>query len=266
MITKIYLVLLIVTVASIGLCVLFEKENKGDSKDKEKYKKIMYILERTFNIVSCILLFLCYLINVYVYKTKYWGNFSEIALNIIIGLPVFIISLFIFNYLYNIRFKYFDSIRKIIEYIMLILIVLSIVYFIIWGIITFKIFATGKTLVQQDKQKNYKEYSYSINIVELYKVPPYANFRRYYIRVAPSIVYYYDIITKNGNTTTRILDGSKYYVEKDEDDKYADNPHIEVYSITKKYTNIYGEEREDFVTYEYTICVPENSIHYEENN
>lgn len=142
-----------------------------------------------------------------------------------------------------------------------------VLYIVLYLICIYGMICEGNSRAIKDGKKEYKEYSYSIEIVEMEKVP-YTNISgsKCYIKSAPSIAYYYDVVTEKGNQTTKILDGTEYYVEKDEDNKYIDNPHIEVYEIVRKYTNLYGKEKEDFVTYEYIICVPENSIYYEENN
>lgn len=111
-------------------------------------------------------------------------------------------------------------------------------------------------------EKTYR--NVTIEIIEMEQVP-YTNTSgsRYYIRSAPSFAYYYKIRTKNGNRTTKVLDGSKYYIEEDVDNQYQDNPHIEVCDTIEKYQTVFGEEKERLAKREYVICVPENGIYYE---
>lgn len=103
----------------------------------------------------------------------------------------------------------------------------------------------------------------TINIIELQKVP-YTNVSgtRYYIRSEPSLAYYYDIITDNGNKTTKVIDGYKNYVERCEDDIYKENPHIDVFEVVEKYTNGYGIEWENVKNYEYYIYIPKDSTYF----
>lgn len=267
MVTKIYIILIIAIVIFIIFSIFLNTE-KEETED-EKYEKI---IQKVGNINKKIIILLCILfygINFYIYKTKFWGRGEVIILplSIIIGVPTFIVVLVVGYILENIKFKYFESIKKAIIKLLTIfgIIILGL------GICIFLLFCTwllldSKTSAQYGEKDTYKEYNYSIEIKEIDKVP-YTNVTssRFYIRSSPSVAYYYDVTTKSGNQTTKILDGNKYYVEKDEDDKYIDNPHIEVYNIINRYTNVYGKEIEEFVTYEYIICVPENSIYYEKN-
>lgn len=256
MIFKIYVVGFIVTLISIGLKFLFREEYSNAPRGST-YEKKIETFKRFFDISSIILIILFYLYNIYVFYIKYNSKISVISVMYIISISCF----FIITFLDNIEFKYFDIIWIILYSISWIVFTLVCGFYIFASI---SVFSQGKQEAAFDEKQKYKEYSHSIEIVEMEEVP-YTNVsgRRWYIRSSPSIAYYYDVITKSGNQTTKILDGYNYYVEKDESDEYKNNPHIKVYEINEKYTNLYGKEIEDFVTYEYTICVPENSIYYE---
>lgn len=132
----------------------------------------------------------------------------------------------------------------------------------------FAIFLSLENINEQELYtiEEYAKYSYTIEIEELTEVP-YTNITggMFYIRSEPSLAYYYDVRTENGNTTTKVIDGNKYYVEKDEDDKYLENPHIEVYEFVRKYYTWGDEQKEKVLTYYYVICVPENSIYYQKS-
>lgn len=103
----------------------------------------------------------------------------------------------------------------------------------------------------------------TINIIELKEVP-YTNVSgtRYYIRSEPSLAYYYDIITDNGGSITKVIDGYNNYVERHEDDIYKENPHIDVFEVVNKYTTGYGKEGEQFIKYEYYIYIPKGSTYF----
>lgn len=121
----------------------------------------------------------------------------------------------------------------------------------------------GMSGIEINSQKH-SEYSYTIDILNMQQVP-YTNVSggRYYIRSVPSGSYYYEAKTKNGNTTTKIIDGYNHYVEKDINNKYIDNPHIDVYKVVKTFYDVYGRKKSIIINENYTICIPEDTIYYE---
>lgn len=125
------------------------------------------------------------------------------------------------------------------------------------------IYLTGMSPIEIDSQKH-SEYSYTIDILNMKEVP-YTNVSggRYYIKSVPSGSYYYDVKTENGNTITKVIDGYNHYVEKDMDNKYRNNPHIDVYQVVNTFYDVYGRKKSTIVNETYTICVPEDTIYYE---
>lgn len=256
MIMKIYMFLLVAILFCFFLFVICYYEY---SRTEENSKDEIEILIKSFSVLAIILYIGFYIYNIYVFYIKYSELTSWLTLLCIIVSPILLIAFV----LYIIEFKHLLNILKYI--FMVPLLIAGIIGSIIYCMLAILTISDGNYIAIGDDKKIYKEYSYSIEIVEMEEIP-YTNVSgtRWYIRSAPSIAYYYDVVTENGNQTTKILDGYEYYVEKDEDDKYIDNPHIEVYEIIKEYTNLYGKEKEEHVTYEYTICVPKNSIYYEQ--
>ena len=54
-------------------------------------------------------------------------------------------------------------------------------------------------------------------------------------------------------------------MEKDEDDKYINNPHIEViYTMHECYNMYTMKTHTEVIGENYIICIPENAIYYEE--
>lgn len=275
-ITLFYLVSLAITVFVFIFYIYFKHEYKKEYKKNEdkflnrheetRYEHNTNKLKKIFGILSIICIVLFSICNICIFIFKLCVGLDIVIKCYLILLACFTIS--VIMYLIEETdieiIRYFDI---ILAGIFLICIIISIVAIALYILSICNVIVLGNEISIDGTSQRYKEYSYSIEIVELEEIP-YTNVsgNRWYIKSAPSIAYYYDVLTESGNKTTKILDGNQYYVEKDEDNKYIDNPHIEVYEIVNKYINLYGKEKEDVVTYEYTICVPENSIYYESKN
>lgn len=179
-----------------------------------------------------------------------WGAITFIAM-CIFAIITFLIPI--------IQEKYNSSVLELISGLTLILTVISIFIYLMW--IMNLAFGSDSEMPGTIEKRYEKD---TIEIVEMEQVP-YANTsgNRWYIRSAPSFAYYYKVRTKSGNTTTKVLDGSRYYIEEDVDNQYQDNPHIEVMDTVEKYQTIYGKEKERIAKREYIICVPEDGIYYE---
>ncbi len=147
---------------------------------------------------------------------------------------------------------------------------IAFVFLLLWLVYTvfFSLFAIDSP-IKEAEVTHKSEYVETIDILE-FKQVPYTNItgRRYYIKSSPNSAYYYEVITENGGTTTKSIDGANNYVEKFESDEYIDNPHIEVYRNydVSYYITWYGNEvtKEENSSYSYYIYMPNDSMFYEE--
>lgn len=219
----------------------------------ERYEKFADV----FLLVPIVEMIIFWIYNILVYSV--YKNINNEIINILTIL--YIVGGFLF--IVCILLAYFTAERTGIEFCFVILTMLVGGLYLIFAILL--CFGNCKDM-ELFTIEEYSKYSYTIEIEELTEVP-YTNItgEMYYIRSEPSLAYYYDIRTENGNTTTKVIDGNEYYVEKDEDDKYLENPHIDVYEVVKKYYTWGDEQKEDVLNYYYIICVPENSIYYEKS-
>lgn len=255
MITKIYVIMNVFMLVFFGLSCLFKIKHRKLKKES-KCGKVINVFSRILFIVFILLYIAFYALSIYIYSNEYWGQLSKIALAYIIVMSIIPI---IFILEIKAYYKYFEFLIRALEYTLCIIAVIGCIL----GEMFILFLLVSKDSPRIDDEKDYREYAYSIEIEEMNDIADAILFKRtYYIKSMGGIVYYYDVINENGESTRNVLEANKYCVKKDEDDKYINNPHIEVYEVGKRYTNMYKEEKEEFITYEYVICIPEKSIYY----
>ena len=177
---------------------------------------------------------------------------------IFMGIPILEILAVIFIVM-SYKIKAFNSVTDFF----------GMVFFAVWLLyILFFCMSNDNTPLGEEKITQNKEIVQTINIVEFTQAP-YNKITgsRYYIKSSPENVYYYEIITERGGTTTQIIDGSNYYVEKFANNKYINNPHIDIEKVTttSEYTNWFGNNvTEENVEYKYYIYIPEDATFYEQ--
>ena len=242
----------------LGLYWIFKKEYEG-IEESSRYEQVIELLYRIFQVLFVIFLVAFYGYNIYfALAMRYDTLFMWLSIFFIVFIP----SLCIFFLLINQEWKYFDIIRSSFSVIFIFITILSGLAYIIYMFV----FLLVGSAYSIDNDEKYSKYAYSIDILEMREVP-YTNISgsMWYIRSAPSNAYYYEVATESGNTTTKVLDGHAHYVEKDEDDKYINNPHIEVIYTMHECYNMYTMKTTEAVIGEsYIICIPENAIYYEE--
>ncbi len=237
---------------------IFENEYER-SKENSKYEQVIGLLCGIFGVLFFIFLATFYVYNIYLLAIRYDSTLMWLSLCFIVFFP----SLAICVLLFDKEWKYFNIIRSSFVGISGVVALFSCIAYIIFFIFGFLL--TGFSYPMNEDAK-YTQYGYSIDILEMREVP-YTNVSgsRWYIRSAPSNAYYYEVATESGNTTTKVLDGYGHYVEKDEDDKYINNPHIEViYTMHECYNMYTMKTHTEVIGENYIICIPENAIYYEE--
>ncbi len=253
----IYWIGFVIVLVLLGLFLIFKNEYKR-SKKNSKYKQVIGILCKIFRVLFFVSLVAFYGYNIYLLVAMRY-DISLIILSL--SFIVFIPSLGICVLLFSQEWKYFDIIRSSFSFI---LGLISVVSSCLYMFCILMIFLSSPYYTNIDEK--YTQYGYSIDILKIKEVE-YVNVHGggWYICSTPSNAYYYEVSTNNGNTTTKVLDGYSHYVEKDEDDKYIDNPHIEVIYTMQEYYNMYTMKTYTKVVGEnYIICVPENAIYYYE--
>lgn len=252
MLLTIYWIGLAMVLVLFILAFTFESEY-----EKKSCKKAIGLMSMVFSFLFMVCLMLFYMYNIYILALKYDFIMNMVSLNFVLLFMSFIL----FSLIKDEKWKYFDLIRKACKYILISITIVSLFLFTIFmGIFLIK----GFSYTRREDRK-YEEYAYSIDILEIKEVP-YINISNnmWNISSTPINSYYYEMTTKNGNTTTKILDGYEHYIEKDEDNKYINNPHIEVYYIIQPSYNIYTRKAKKKVVNEsYIICIPENLIYNE---
>lgn len=241
----------------LGLYSIFKKEYE-EIEESSRYEQVIGILYGSFQVLFIIFLVAFCGYNIYLLAIRYDTLLWLLSFSFI----VFIASLGIIFLLRNQEWKYFDFIRYPFSVISILIAVVSGLAYILLMFV----FLLDGSACSMDNDETYSQYAYSIDILEMKEVP-YTNISgsMWYIRSAPSNAYYYEVATKSGNTTTKVLDGYAHYVEKDEDDKYINNPHIEVIYTMQECYNMYTMKTTEAVIGEsYIICIPENAIYYEE--
>ncbi len=253
----IYWIGFVVIVLLFALTKIFDHEDECIKYKpvSEKYRNAIKVLDevcyRLF--VLCMVIYFFY--NIYMLTLRY----SIITQMASLSFIVFFSFLFLESILEDKEWEYFNSVKDFIQGL---LVILSLVGFVAYlGMICF--FMMSGTHWSGRETDRYEEYAYSIDILEMREVP-YTNTYGWYVRSNPSNAYYYDVVNENGNITTEVIDGHEYYVERDEDNNYISNPHIEVYYAIQPCYNIYTMKTfEDVVNKRYVICIPEDSIYYE---
>lgn len=248
MLLRIFFDFLKVGIVIVFLCLIFytERYTEGDTEKPGKYK---HIIEKMGDIF--IILLILYVIIFIIFNIIFlFHSIAKRDLSMLIipaSFLLFCLAVFI------LKKGYFFLLCALIIMFTLIVLVINIIYYVVYTVDT-----EGKL-----------EYVKTINIVE-FKQVPYTSISgtRYYIKSTPGCAYYYEVKTPKGSTTTKVIDGTEYYVEKYEDDKYIQNPHIVVYRKKvisfSPYIKIYGLNYHETIEYEYHIYIPENSIFYEE--
>ena len=254
----IYWIGFVIVLVLLGLFLIFKNEYKK-SEESSKYKQVIGLLCRIFKVPFFVSLVAFYGYNIYLLVAmRYDILFMWLSLCFIVFIP----SLSTYVLLSNQEWKHFDDIRDLFSTILMGITGVNGILYMFCILDLFLI--AGPSFTNIDEK--YTQYGYSIDILEIKEVE-YVNVHGggWYICSTPSNAYYYEVSTNNGNTTTKVLDGYSHYVEKDEDDKYLSNPHIEVYYIMQEYYNMYTMETHTEVVGEnYIICVPENAIYYYE--
>lgn len=240
--------LIMLIIVGIITAIIYSEKKRSNSwwnKETEKYNKA---ISKIYNIMFVILIFTIIAFIISNFAILIYGIINKNLFFKIIGVTFCIGS--IFGILFKITDKFYYFIVGSLYIITASYIALTI-FFLFWQTVAMQ---NSTTIVRKVN---------TINIIELEKVP-YTNVSgtRWYIRSEPSLAYYYDIVTENGGSTTKVIDGYKDYVEKYEDDIYKENPHIDVFEVVKKYTTGYGVQNEIVESYEYHIYVPKDGIYY----
>lgn len=246
MVMKIYAVWIIAIIILFILSLIFERLTKL-IENNNRYKNISNTFNSIINIFVCIpsvLVILFFPYNIYTLVLN-----LDIIINLI---SLLYILIFLVCFIGHIQLKEESFFDLFIEPTLIAIYIFFSVALLI-----------SPSSLQTDIQKH-SEYSYTIDILNMQQVP-YTNVsgQRYYIKSVPSGSYYYEVKTKNGNTTTKIIDGYNHYVEKDINNKYINNPHIDVYQVIKTYYDLYGRKKSEIINEDYIICVPEDAIYYE---
>lgn len=255
MILLIYVIIIVTIWLNECLNEIFEDEKKQYNHvyGKERYNKMLdkliCICGKLRITIIALLTIYCIFMLIYSIITKNW-------IIGIISVLYFILVLFIILNKYSIYFiDVTEWCEKISFYLWL---------FVTIGISTLGIFFTpGDSTIKENIEK-----IETINILE-FKQSEYNSItgNRYYIKSSPSNAYYYEVRTNDGGTTTKTIDGTTNYIEKYEDNKYVENPHIDVFKVErcKISTNLYGFKMNhpEPSYYKYYIYIPEDSTFYE---
>lgn len=255
MVLRIYLIMILTMLVVMAVGTIFESEQKRRSGcGKKRYIKFINSAVKILDFIGSSIIALFGLYNVftliYAIVGKHWY---------FMGIPI----LFLLFTLFYFISEHFEILDFLTEGLALIFLFLWMVYMAF-----FVMLAIGRP-INGEEVTNKSDLVENIDILE-FKQVPYTTIegRRYYIKSAPDSAYYYEVRTANGGTTTKVIDGSKNYVEKFESDEYIDNPHIEVYRnyTISHYISWYGNEvtEEKSSSYSYYIYMPKNSMFYEE--
>ncbi len=250
----IYWIGFVVIVLLYALGEISECEYKKPVNEK-KYRNTMKLLNKIINELCFLCMIVYFFYNIYMLIFSYDTLIRVACLAYI----VFFGFLNLESILDDQEWKYFNSVKDFFQGFFIILSLVGLVAYLV--MICF-FMMSGMNWKGKESDKH-EEYAYSIDILEMREVP-YTNTYGWYVRSAPSNAYYYEVVNENGNIITEVIDGQEYYVERDEDDKYISNPHIDVYYTIQQCYNIYTMKTfEDVVDKRYVICIPEDSIYYE---
>lgn len=255
MVLRWYLILLAIGFIGMIIIHITEKEEKERGKfSSRQHLKFLGKLPDLLNVLEEI-----YIVIMMVIYPIFMIVYCIIAHHFFfMGIPILELLMVIF-YIMNIKIKSFNFVTEFFAGF----------FWVIWAVYTFLFcIANIDTPLGEEKITQNKEITQTIDIVEFTQVP-YNNItgRRYYIKSATENAYYYEVRTEKGGTTTKSIDGSKYYVEKFISNKYINNPHIDIEKLTtiSEYTNWYGNNvTEENVEYKYYIYIPEDATFYEQ--
>ena len=255
MVLRFYWILIFIFIIGLAIHSIFElEEERRKYSSGKKYKNFINTTLEILNFIgdNFIAFFSLYNVFMIVYSVA-----EKHYLFMIIPILFLLFILFLFI---NQKVEKMDFLTEGIAFVFLLLWLVYTVFFSLFAI---------DSPIKEAEVTHKSEYVETIDILE-FKQVPYTNItgRRNYIKSSPNSAYYYEVITENGGTTTKSIDGANNYVEKFESDEYIDNPHIEVYRNydVSYYITWYGNEvtKEENSSYSYYIYMPNDSMFYEE--
>ena len=225
MIMNNYVLIVLVILGCIMLNLMLEYSKE---KVKERMAKILEVLNRIFNKIIVIEVFIFVIYNV-----------------VIIVKGPLVLKIMSIIFLVAIIFTIIESQKKDSEKVDIISWIFLFSW-VVWIFFLIVLIFIGKE-IKLDKE----------NIVEENEITKIKEFEETskYIIVIDERNYYYICAEDFNNSADCILDA---IVEIDE--SYKENPHIEKYQKIEKYIDLWGEEREKIQKTSNTICIPENAI------
>lgn len=253
MVLRIYFVFIVTAFIISVLEICFTIEN--ELRHNKNMEKVLNVIDSI--LAKYVIIFLIY--NIFMF---FYGIINQ-AFSFL-ALPILFLAFILFSFLFD-KYECFNFVTGTLS-------VISLIFCLVMCFAGFFV-PFGKT--NFDEKESYLK---TINILE-FKQVPYTNVAasksnvkgvvHFYIKSTPENAYYYEIATKNGGTTTKVIDGSSNYVEKYESDDYINNPHIDVYKVEKfeSAKNWYGfiiENNYNYYNYyNYYIFIPQKSVFYE---